>query len=309
MSVLTAPAPRRRAGLRGPIRRRPILSFFVLANAASWVAWIPYVLSLSGLGVWEFRFPGGPIGGQLLGMLPGACLGPIGSAVVVTAIADGRPGLRTWARRLWRWRVSWRWYVGILLGVPVAMVLSGLVFSGGRAHLPSAAVLLALIPGLLAQMVTTGLAEEPGWRDFALPRVQRLLGAPRAAVVIGVLWGIWHLPLFLTEWGGWPDAPWYRPIEFVAFCIAFNVVMSWVFNSTGQSLPMAMLLHVSVNNTASIAWVEVFPTIGATVAQHALMLGATVAAVVVLVGSRGRLGYRPDATEGEAAPELVTAGR
>lgn len=298
MSVLTPPArpappaPPRRRGHLDVVRRRPLLSFFVLANLASWLAWVPYILSLHGLGVWDFTFPGGSIGGQLLGMLPGAYLGPIGSALVVTAIADGRPGLRAWARRLWKWKVSWRWYAGILLGVPAAMVVSGLAFSGGEVRAPSTMVLLALIPGLLAQMITTGLAEEPGWRDFALPRMQRLIGAPGAAVVIGALWGMWHLPLYLTEWGGWPDAPWYRPVEFVLFCIAFNVVMTWVFNRTGQSLPMAMLLHVSVNNFASIAWAEVFPTTDDTVVQHALLAGATVAAAVVLAGTRGRLGYR-----------------
>lgn len=296
MSVLAAPAPPRSGGVRGVVRRRPLLSFFVLANAASWIAWLPYILSRHGLGVWEFSFPGGPDGGQLLGMLPGAYLGPIGAALVVTAIADGRPGLRAWARRLWNWKVSWRWYVGILLGVPAVMVLSGLVFSGGRVQAPTAVVLLALVPGLLIQMVTTGLAEEPGWRDFALPRMQRMIGAPRAAVAIGALWGMWHLPLYLTEWGERPDVSWYRPIAFVAFCIAFNVVMTWVFNRTGQSLPMAMLLHVSVNNFSGV-WEEMFPMWGIDTFQLVLLAGAAGAAAVTVVATRGRLGYRPERVE------------
>jgi uncharacterized protein len=301
MSVITAPAPpatpapAQRGGLLDVIRRRPLLSFFVLANAASWIAWLPYILSLHGLGLWQFSFPGGPMGGQLLGMLPGAYLGPIGAALVVTAIADGRAGLRAWAARLWNWKVSWRWYVGILLGVPAAMLLSGLVFSGGQAQMPAAVVLLALVPTLFFQMVTTGLAEEPGWRDFALPRMQRTIGAPRAAVALGALWGLWHLPLFLTEWGQWPSGSWYRPIEFVGFCIAFNVVMTWVFNRTGQSLPMAMLLHVSVNNFAP-AMGDMFPTWDINDFQLALLVGSTVAAAVTLVGTRGRLGYRPEHT-------------
>ncbi|MBO3086304.1 CPBP family intramembrane glutamic endopeptidase [Cellulomonas fengjieae] len=295
MSVLTAaaPAPQKPAGVRGVIRRRPILSFFVLALSASWIAWIPYILSQNGLGIWGFEFPGGPGGGQLLGMLPGAYLGPIGAALVVTAIADGRAGLRAWAGRLWRWKVGWRWYVTILLGVPAAMVLSSFVFSGGDVQMPSTIVLVALVPGLIMQMLTTGLAEEPGWRDFALPRMQRLLGAPRAAVVIGVVWGVWHLPLYLTQWGEWPTATWYRPIEFVLFCITFNLVMTWVFNRTGQSLPMAMLLHVSVNNSTGVLS-EMFPRLDTGLFQHALLLGATVAAIVTMVGTRGRLGYHPE---------------
>jgi uncharacterized protein len=294
-----APAPAQRLGVLDVVRRRPILSFFVLANLASWIAWIPYILSLHGLGVWHFQFPGGSGGGQLLGMLPGAYLGPIGAALFVTTVVDGRAGVRAWARRLWRWNVNWRWYVGILLGVPATMVLAAFVASGGSAQLPSATIVVALLSGLLVQMVTTGLAEEPGWRDFALPRVQRLLGAPAAAVVIGALWGMWHLPLFLTEWGGFPDVPWYRPVELVAFCIVFNVLMTWVFNRTGQSLPMAMMLHVSVNNTASVAWGEMFPAMHRDMAQHALLVAATVAAVVVLVATRNRLGYRPAVADHE----------
>ena len=297
MSAIEAPAPRppqappQRGGVLDVVRRRPLLSFFVLAMAASWIAWLPYILSQNGLGIWDFSFPGGPGGAQLLGMLPGAYLGPIGAALVVTAIADGRAGLRAWARRLWNWKVNWRWYVGILLGVPAAMILTGLVFSGGQAQMPATSILIALIPGLLFQMVTTGLAEEPGWRDFALPRMQRMIGAPGAAVAIGALWGLWHLPLFLTQWGEWTEVSWFRPLEFVAFCITFNVVMTWVFNRTGQSLPMAMLLHVSVNNFVG-AWSEMFPGWDIDTFQHALLAGAAVAAAVTLVGTRGRLGYR-----------------
>ncbi|MFI2753285.1 CPBP family intramembrane glutamic endopeptidase [Cellulomonas sp. P22] len=309
MSVITAEAtaPPRRGGALDVVRRRPILSFFVLANAASWIAWIPYILSLHGLGVWNFQFPGGAIGGQLLGMLPGAYLGPIGAALFVTAVADGRAGVRAWVRRLWRWKVNWGWYVGILVGVPAAMVLSALVFSGGEAQLPRVTILVPLVVGLIMQMLTTGLAEEPGWRDFALVRVQRLLGAPSAAVIIGVMWGVWHLPLYLTEWGGWPDVPWYRPVELIAFCVAFNVVMTWVFNRTGQSLPMAMLLHVSINNTAGTVWGEMFPAMHRDMGQHALLVGATVAAVVVLIGTRGRLGYQPESLDSESADQRVAA--
>ncbi|GIG39207.1 CPBP family intramembrane glutamic endopeptidase [Cellulomonas phragmiteti] len=312
MSTVTAPAPPQpRGGVLDPVRRHPLLSFFVLALGMSWLAWIPYILSNHGLGVWDFTFPGDS-GGQLLGMLPGAYLGPIGSALLVTAIADGRPGLRAWARRLWNWKVSWKWYAGILLGVPGAIILSGLVLTGGQMTLVSATVVPGLVAGmvvgLIFQMVTTGLAEEPGWRDFALPRMQRLVGAPVAAVVIGVLWGVWHLPLFLTAWGQWDGTavPWFRPFVFVAFCVAFNVVMTWVFNRTGQSLPMAMLLHVSVNNFASGPSDILFPTLGPDMFQNSLLLGAVVAGAVVLVGTRGRLGYHPEPVAPPAPqPELA----
>jgi membrane protease YdiL (CAAX protease family) len=276
----------------GAVRRHPLLSFFVLANVMSWLAWLPYILSLNGLGVWDYRFPEVLGTSQLLGVLPGAYLGPIASAFFVTAVADGRAGLRRWAGRMWRWRVRWHWYAITLLGVPAAMLATGYVFTGGQVSAPSIMAISAFIPGLLLQMVTTGLAEEPGWRDFALPRLQRRFGPLVAAMVLGPLWAVWHLPLFLTEWGGWPEADWTRPVAFAVFCIAFNVVMSWVFNRTGESLPLAMLLHVSVNNFASIMWAEMFPTIDGERTMQAMAAGAVVVGAAVLIGTRGRLGYQ-----------------
>ncbi|GAB3569053.1 type II CAAX endopeptidase family protein [Amycolatopsis endophytica] len=275
------------------VRRRPLLSFFALANLMSWLAWVPYILSRNGLGIWSYRFPDVLGTSQLLGVLPGAYLGPIGSALFVTAVTGGRAGLRQWAGRMWRWRVRWHWYAVTLLGVPAAMLAIGYVFSGGQMSAPSLMVVSAYLPGLLLQMVTTGLAEEPGWRDFALPRLQRRFGAFTGTMVLGPLWAVWHLPLFATEWGGWPDADWTRPVAFTVFCIGFNIVMTWVFNRSGESLPLSMLLHVSVNNFASIVWAEVFPTIDADEVMRAMAAGAVVAALLVLAGTRGRLGYRP----------------
>ncbi len=268
-----------------------MIAFFTLANLLSWTAWLPYVLSQNGLGVWAFRFPDLLGSSQILGVLPGAYLGPIFSAFLVTAIVSGRAGLRDWGRRLWRWKVAPRWYAITLLGVPAGMLLTGLAFSGGQIVAPSVSALIAFVPILLFQMVTTGLAEEPGWRDFALPRLQNRFSPLGAAFILGPLWGAWHLPLFLSDWGGFPDASLTRPLTFLAFCVAFNIVMSWVFNRTGQSLPLSMLMHVGVNTFASVMWVEVFPTLDGELALIAMATGAAVAAVTIIVATRGRLGY------------------
>lgn len=113
------------SGLLSPVRDHPLVSFFVLADVMSWIAWTPYVLSQNGLGVRAYRFPDLLGTSQLLGVLPGAHLGPIASAFLVTAIADGRPGLRRWVARIWHWRVRWHWYAIALLGVPLAMLATG----------------------------------------------------------------------------------------------------------------------------------------------------------------------------------------
>ena len=277
-------------GIRDRVRAHPLVAFFSLAGALSWIAWIPYVLSADGLGVLDFRFPALLGSTQLTGVLPGAYLGPIGSALLITWLVDGRAGLRAWAGRLLRWRVSARWYAISLLAAPLGMLLVGIAFSGGLPHAPSAAALIAYLPVLALQFVTTGLAEEPGWRDFALVRLQRAMSPLRAALVLGPIWGLWHMPLFLTEWGGWPNAHWSRPIVFMVFCMAFNIVMSWVFNRANASLPLSMLMHVSVNTFASVLWSEMFPTLDDDLSLPAMATGAVVAAVVILVATRGRLG-------------------
>lgn len=278
-------------GPLGIVHRHPLLTFFLLANGLSWLAWLPYILSLNGLGLWGVEFPALLGSSQLLGVLPGAYLGPIGSALLVTTIVDGRAGLRRWAGRLLRWNVNWRWYAIALLAVPAGALLAGLVFSGGAIQVPSMTMLVAYLPVLLLQMVTTGLAEEPGWRDFALARMQHTMGPLRSALVLGPLWGLWHLPLFLTDWGGWPDASWTRPVVFMIFCIAFNVVMSWVFNRTGESLPLSMLMHAGLNTFASTLGAEMFPTLDAESSLLSMTVAAVIAAIALLVTTRGRLGF------------------
>ncbi len=275
------------------VKRHPLISFFVLANVLSWLAWLPYVLSNNGLGIWNYSFPEILGSSQLLGVLPGAYLGPIFSAFLVTAISDGKPGLRAWVGRLMRWNVSWRWYVGAIVLPPAVLLIAGAAFSGGNIQAPNFLVLVAYIPGLLLQMVTTGLAEEPGWRDFAVPRLQKRGGPLLAVVVLGPIWAIWHLPLFLTEWGGGPDVSWTRPATFIALTIFLNVVMIWVFNRSGESLPIVMLVHVGVNNFASIVWGSVFPTETAEIVQLALLSAAAVLAITLLIATRGKLGFRP----------------
>lgn len=280
-----------RGAVRALVTRHPLVAFFVLALGLSWLAWTPYVLSDNGLGLWHVRFPELLGTAQFSGILPGALLGPLGGGFVVTALADGRPGLRRWVGRLWRWRVPGRWYALALVGVPAIVVVSGLPFSGGVVHAPSALALAALVPGLVVQVFTTGLAEEPGWRDFALPRLQQRFGPTGAVAVLGPLWALWHLPLFLTDWGGWPDTSWTQVAWFAGFAATFNVVIAWVFNRTGESLPVVTLLHVGVNNTVSLLWTDMYPQIPGDRLMQGLCVLSTVAALALLVGTRGRLGY------------------
>src|ERR1041384_5705509 len=157
----TAPAHTDRAPsnpLRALVQRFPLITFFTLANGISWVVWLPYILSLDGFGVLNFRYPDLLMGNQLLAIMPGAYLGPLTAAFTVTAITEGREGLRRWRRRLFQFRAGVGWYAVALLAVPVAILAGTLAMPGAEeaARFPSMMVLAAYLPMLVIQFFTTG---------------------------------------------------------------------------------------------------------------------------------------------------------
>jgi membrane protease YdiL (CAAX protease family) len=280
---------------RALIRRHDMASYFVLAYGSSWLLWTPYVLSDGGLGVLPFRFPQLLGDDQLIGLLPGAYLGPLGAAFLVTALTDGRSGLRHWRRRLFRWRAGLRWYAFGLLGVPAALIAATLLLPDAVAdlHPPSATMLLAYLPMLAVQILTTGVAEEPGWRDFALPRLQQRYGPMTGTLILGPLWAGWHLPLFLTGWALGHDLA--TLAQFTIVGVLLSIVITWVFNRTGESLPLSALVHVSNNNALSLLWPDLFPHLPARQILPASIIAYGALAAILLIATRGRLGFSPEA--------------
>ncbi|PWW58350.1 type II CAAX endopeptidase family protein [Actinokineospora spheciospongiae] len=287
------------------VRRYPLITFFALANGISWLAWTPYILSLDGFGVLHFRYADFIMGNQLTAILPGAYLGPLTAAFTVTAITEGRAGLRRWRGRLFRFRAGIGWYAVALLAVPTAIVAGTAVLPGAEEAMrfPSTAVLALYLPMLVLQFFTTGLSEEPGWRDFALTRLQQRHHPLVATLILGALWSLWHFPLFLTPWGG-PDVGPVTIGRFVIMAVEMSILITLVYNRGRQSVPLVMLLHCSINNFQSIAFSDVFPGENPDWAWGpALGLGAL--CLVVIAATRGRLGYPVPATSTTAPKSEV----
>jgi len=143
------------------------------------------------------------------------------------------------------------------------------------------------------------LAEEPGWRGFALPRMQLRFGSLWGTMLLGVVWAFWHLPDFLTRaQGGGPGTGWGTfftnlPI-FVLLVVALNVVMTWVYNHTQGSLFIAILLHASINTAGILPELFPAPNISMmTMSNLALLIAMVVPALLIVILTRGRLGYQP----------------
>lgn len=152
--------------------------------------------------------------------------------------------------RCTHWRVSGRWYL-VVLALPVLLSLAavglGLLSTAGRIQYDLRLPLAHFLPFVLYMIVFTGVAEEPGWRGFALPWLQRTHSASRASWILGVIWGLWHLPFTVYySWG--PNLP----VVLVSLVISllgltlgivgWTMVNTWVYNST-RSVWLVILLH------------------------------------------------------------------
>jgi membrane protease YdiL (CAAX protease family) len=203
------------------VRRHPLIVFFALAYVLTWPV-IPLVVV-----------------SPLLG-LP-ALFGPALAAIIVAAVTDGGPGLEDLLGRLLRWRVGARWYA-LALGLPVALALTAaglhlLVGAHTSLDFGGLSVLNIVVFALI-------VGEELGWRGYALPRLLAERSALAASLIVGALWGAWHLPTFFV-----PGTPQYG-LPFSAFLlltVAYSVVIGWVFVHARGSVLIASLMHGAIN--------------------------------------------------------------
>jgi uncharacterized protein len=285
-------------GIKALLALHPLVSFFVLAFAGTWLFELPYVLSEYGAGLLPTKSP------VLLWTSPvSVFMGPFLSAFVMTGVTEGREGVHRFLRRFVLWRVGFRWYLFALFGVPVIALLSVVVLPGTLASYQGLGVLAPLpLLGIFLYALFPGgaLGEEPGWRGFALPRLQSMHGPLLGSLILGVLWGLWHLPLFLTPWNVLST---FNVVVFVLTTTCLAIMYTWVFNNTKGSVLMALLIHATFN-WFTIPLGTLFPApILSNYGLLPILGGFGVFAVVLVALTRGRLGYQHYRQEEEVEPD------
>lgn len=201
-------------------------------------------------------------------------------AIVLTALVLGRGAVRKLFGRLLIWRVNPFWYLVVVLG-PLALAGGMVVLNtllGGPAL--SLGMLLLGVAFFLAFSIFPGsaLGEEIGWRGYALPRLQARRSALAASLIIGPLWALWHLPLWLT---GDPGRTPTLYAAFVVSVIAMSIILTWVYNSTGGSFLMVVLLHATANLPVTLVRDELGSRATVPVVLYFGLL--VVAAIVVVI--------------------------
>ena len=290
-----------------PLKRRiadhPLTAYFILAFILSWIPILPLTLSRNaGIGLLPYDLPD-----IVMYMLLALTMfsGPTLAAIVVIGVTEGRQSLKQFFKRFIQWRVGVGWYLVALFIMLLIWLLAytavvGLpLLAGAVSHW--SLLLTVFLPFVGFGILIPGIDEEPGWRGFALPRLQQRYGPLWASVILGALHGLWHIPALFTALYG--PLPFANLLPFILTAALATVLYTWVYNHTGGSILIAILMHAASN--AATIWLTALlketglatPETGwaGYLVDHGWLnvIAFGLAALVVIVLTRGQLGYRP----------------
>ena len=268
--------------------KKMMIMFFALAYVIIWVVLLPILLLPQRAEQLDF-------------LLMIAAYAPFLAAIITTIIYEGRTGLWTWLKSVFKWRIPFVLYLisGVLINflfvalhIGLYILLGGhIVLAGGDPPWYSYLVTFPIIV-FLSFPFGSGLGEEAGWRGFALPKLLERYSPFVASIILGALWGLWHIPaLLMSSWEGSSQS-----LLLFVYVIPLTIIMTWVYcNSRGSAIPV-MLMHTGGNIygsmlTSSLVMETVLvdsPGLDFTILKT---IYYTVVAVVLLIVTKGHLGY------------------
>ena len=216
---------------------RKTVTFFVIAFAISWLLWLPQVLDSNGW-VQLPEFVG------ILGMF--APFGPFVAAMWFTGRQGGLEGVKRLLERGWSLDFDRRWLLPAILLMPAVGLITVVVMTlvGLPIQWEFARPWQVLVPTFFVILLLNALPEEYGWRGYALGPMLNRSSALAASLILGLLWGLWHLPLHFIEGTVQSAIPVY---QFVIQQMVLAVLYTWLFNNTRGAVSVAILFHAVAN--------------------------------------------------------------
>jgi len=224
------------------LKRHPVIAFSVLAYALTWLAWLPLALR-------------GPVYGDRLSYLHFlGSLGPLASAFAMTGLLSGWPGIQELVGRVFRWKVHLSWHLLAWCGPAALYAIAAVVVRvvwgqwppfSQYGHSEEFAELSLPVYWLLS-LICYGFGEEVGWRGFLLPRLQQKYSGLTSAIVLSVIWALWHLPVFsfsagLSQMGPAEILGWYISL------LTGTVLLTWMYNGARNSVLIVAAFHAALD--------------------------------------------------------------
>lgn len=273
------------------IRSRPLALFITAAYLAAVIVFAIPLLSESGIGVLSFELPG------IAPFIIVATFGLLGAAVLAAGLTGGRPAITELRRLIFRFRVAPGWYVLALTLLPLTGLFSAAVAVGiepvRRLLFQPNLLLVAVIFEAAFAFLLVNWWEEAAWTGFVVDRLQPLIGPMRTSIVTTWLQAGIHLPLvFIAD--GVTDGrvqtdqiPFYLTALFL-LPIPVRVIITWLYNTTGKSVPVVGLFHAGLGVATGSAFL---PVIAPDFNQVWVYAGFAVVAGTIVILTRGQLGY------------------
>lgn len=201
------------------------------------------MISLSFLGVLGIVDPQSPL---FLVLFIIGSWGPTLAAVITVGFSEGWSEAGKLFAGWGRWKVGFVWYLVALSPIAVAFVAAGiyLLLGGKPPGAQQTVTAPVLVMFVVMNLLTGATGEEPGWRAFATPRLQKHVNALITSLILGVLWALWHLPLWFVPGAPQKGMPYF---PFALGAIFYTVIATWAYNNSKGSLVIASVLHLSFN--------------------------------------------------------------
>lgn len=227
---------------------RKVWTFFILTFIYSWLLWLPFVLA--GFGV--IQLPESVASLMTLAVMLGA-FGPLLAAIILIVRKDGSSGVKKFFKTAFNFRVKPIYYVlAFLLPLLITAVSHYIVNFTGIDTLPAnlfpddlpVPVIVLIIPYFLFILVAGGGQEEFGWRGYAQQPLQKRFGILGGSMLLGVVWGMWHLPLWFMPGEG---HTYYSFLAFMLYTVSTSVIIGWLYNASGKKLIIPLIIHTAGN--------------------------------------------------------------
>jgi uncharacterized protein len=267
------------------ICKHQLISFFVLTYAILYGVMFGFI----------YLRPGQPLPAWSLVWAVGI-FSPTISAVFLSWVIGGTTEVKHLLAGFTRWKVGFGWYFAalfLLLG-PLMIAAVYIAFGHPPAGLRPEVTLFALLGITLFQLFSGPIAEEAGWRGFALPRLEVKYNALVSSLILGVIWTFWHLPFFYLTGATQMSIP----LPIYLFLVVTNAIyLTWLYNNTRGSLVITTLAHFTYNLSSTLI-------AGAVILMPAMMFYMTAGPLLFLVVVGVVIYYGPKNLSRKAAAEL-----